>query len=324
MYLRNTPLHLIATLLLAAGTLLAACSDEGEGEGADTGGDDAADVSDTQEIDDAPEDSSEDSTEDVAVELPRTLTSENRSARVQYPRSYDAARAYPLIVMLHGYMANSSMQELIFNLGSRVDRFEFVLVLPEGTEDAAGNQFWNATEGCCDFGGTNVDDVAHLTGLVDAAESAFNISTVHFVGHSNGGYMSYRMACEIPERIDSIVSLAGLTFQDERDCVGTDSVSVLHIHGTADETITYEPGPRGPGAEESLARWADKARCDSEPVPVGTRDTVPRAEGDEAEVFRYNNCVDERMELWRLNEVGHIPVFNNDALDAMVEFLLVP
>jgi membrane protein implicated in regulation of membrane protease activity len=56
-----------------------------------------------------------------------------------------------------------------------------------------------------------VDDSTYLHRLLDAVKSAYRVdpTRVYFVGHSNGGFMAYRMACEHATEITAIVSLAG-------------------------------------------------------------------------------------------------------------------
>ncbi len=70
--------------------------------------------------------------------------------------------------------------------------------------------------------------------------SGYDSERVYLVGHSNGGFMSYRMACDQSELITGIVSFAGSTWWNENDCAASDSVAVLQIHGTWDTSIRYD------------------------------------------------------------------------------------
>lgn len=59
--------------------------------------------------------------------------------------------------------------------------------------------------------------------------------------------MSYRMACEYPELLAGIVTLAGATYYDNSVCTALSDaadrkLSILHIHGTQDNTIRYAGG----------------------------------------------------------------------------------
>ena len=107
---------------------------------------------------------------------------------------------------------------------------------PNGTQDLLALRFWNATDACCDFFGSGVDDSTYLANLVAAIDSAVGVDPRRrfFVGHSNGGFMSYRMACDHADEVAAVVSIAGATFDDTADCAPVRPVSTLQIHGTSD------------------------------------------------------------------------------------------
>ena len=90
----------------------------------------------------------------------------------------------------------------------------FLYCYPDGTIDRWGNRFWNATDACCDFGNTGVDDAGYLRGVIEEIARRFAVDRkrVYLIGHSNGGFMAYRMACQSADLIAGIASLAGTTF----------------------------------------------------------------------------------------------------------------
>ncbi len=92
----------------------------------------------------------------------------------------------------------------------------FVYATPDGTIDGDGNRFWNATDACCNFDRRTVDDVAYLSSVIADIQGqlAIDPKRIAVVGHSNGGFMSYRMACERSDLVGAVVSLAGATFAD--------------------------------------------------------------------------------------------------------------
>ncbi len=244
---------------------------------------------------------------------PTLLIGGERPATVQLPEGYAVDREWPLVVLLHGYGATSTLQEAIFALNQRVDALGFILVKPEGTVDSEGSQFWNATEECCDFDGSGVDDVAYLSALLDEARSLYPVSTVALVGHSNGGYMSYRLGCETPDRIDRIVVLAGATYKDEVDCLGTEPVSVWHVHGTIDDTVAYASDEAHAGAEESVGRWVAKAGCDATAAVQEPRDYLRGDDGAESTGQQWSGCGDVDLQLWTAVGGDHYFVANTDA-----------
>lgn len=256
-----------------------------------------------------------------------TLSEDSRPAPVVLPEDYRIDQSYPLVVLLHGYGVNATAQDLLFGLTARAQAGELILVLPDGTLNSDGRRFWNASTACCDFEGTGVDDVAYVSGLIEEAKQLYPISHVAIVGHSNGGYMAYRMACERPDLMDRIAPLAGVVSSVAGECPATDAVRVLHMHGTDDGTIPYADGTFGSmthlGAESSLALWTSLGGC-SAPTPTANRDHLDGVEGAETEVLVYD-CPDGDMQLWRGVGGDHLYLSANASYrDDLAAWLLAP
>lgn len=146
-----------------------------------------------------------------------TIVSLARAYSKFVPSSYSKGTSIPLVVLLHGYGATGAQQESYMQFESVAEKNKFILVYPDGTIDSVGRRFWNATDACCSFF-SPVDDDAYLLSILKEMESRYSIDTkrIYFVGHSNGGFMSYRMACRHPDRIAAIASLAGASFLRKR------------------------------------------------------------------------------------------------------------
>ena len=140
----------------------------------------------------------------------------------------------PLIVSLHGYRGDAAYHTTYVPLHERVNTDGFALLLPNGALDGEGNRFWNPTDRCCDGGKTGEDDVAYLTELVAEARKVKDFGPVYFFGYSNGGFMAHHMACKGLPGLRAVASLAGTSYVEDSSCDGAPPVSVLHIHGTAD------------------------------------------------------------------------------------------
>jgi len=253
---------------------------------------------------------------------------EQRPARVVLPHDYSIERRYPLVILLHGFGANAEEQDFIFHLAQRTTKDQFILVLPDGTLNSEGMRFWDATPECCNFEGPPVDDVGYLAALMKEAMGIYAVDPhrIRLVGHSNGAYMSYRYICEHPVAVDRIAVLAGSVFLKPDSCRDPLPVDVLHMHGTADDTVPYAPNlppDEDPtkidtvGAEAAVGRWAQVAGCAAEPELIDHRDYHQRLaiQGDpaETEVFRYRDCSSgRRIELWKSVGANHIFLSAND------------
>jgi polyhydroxybutyrate depolymerase len=259
-----------------------------------------------------------------------------RPADVRVPSDYDPNVEYPLVVLLHGFGASGGVQNIYFGLSNQVTALGFILVIPDGTPNSNGERFWNATDACCDFEGQAVDDVGYIRGLIEEASANYRVDPrrVYMFGHSNGGFMSYRMACDAPDVVTAIASLAGSTYLDPADCASESPVSVLQIHGTADDVILYDGDTSDvgelvtgyPGAPESARRSAERAGCDVDAATAGAELDIDNSlDGAETSVLDYAVGCDRGVDaaLWSINGGVHLPVVNRAAFStAVLEWLL--
>jgi len=242
----------------------------------------------------------------------------DRPALVGIPLDYDPTVSHPLIIILHGFGPfTGEIQAGFLGMLDMIDEKGFVMVLPDGTLNEDGDRFWNATPACCDFLNEEIDDVGYLGGLIEEAKQIYNVDEkrVYLMGHSNGGFMSFRMACEASELITAIVSLAGSTFADSTDCQpATLPVSVLAVHGTADATILYDGLPNAyPSAPDTVESFASAAGCDTSASSVlGNVDLTDAVDGDETEQVAYATGCQAGLDagLWTIQDGPHIPLFN--------------
>lgn len=251
---------------------------------------------------------------------------------VHVPAGYDSAVATPLIVLLHGYTLSGEGQDAYMGLSDLVDDYGFLMAAPDGTKENGPdeNRFWNASRSCCNFFESEVDDSTYLADLIDSIKGDYNVddTRVFLVGHSNGGFMSYRMAHDHSDTIAAIVSLAGAD-QSEGRPTPDDPVHVLQIHGTADTVISYEGGVfRGgaphPGARESVEAWAAHNGCAKTGVDTGTVDLDGGLDGAETVVTRYaSGCrPGGSAELWTITDGSHAPDLSEHFSRRVVEWLL--
>ena len=251
----------------------------------------------------------------------------DRPVQLQLPADR-GDEAIPLVLSLHGYGADAKGQDQYFGLSQRVTEYGFALITPQGTTDDRDNRFWNATDGCCNFHNSDVDDHAWLSSLVAEARDLVDVSGVYVVGYSNGGFMAYRLACDGLDGLVAIASLAGSSFGDPERCADAMPVSVLQIHGDADQSIPYqgtlEYDGGYPGAEELVNRWALRAGCDVEAVAdLPSIDLEADIDGDETTVQRTREGCDSgiTIELWTIQGADHFPWFQSDWPDRLLNWL---
>jgi polyhydroxybutyrate depolymerase len=242
------------------------------------------------------------------------------------PAGYDASKSYPLIVLLHGFGADGFAQDALFGFAQLADDRGVFVARPDGTLNSGGSRFWNATDACCDEEGSGVDDVAYLNAVVDDMEANFNIDKkrVFFTGHSNGGFMSHRMACDSAGRVAAIMALAGDVWQDASKCNPSEPVAVLQVHGDADTLVPYDGAGLMPSAKQSVATWAQKNGCTGELTDTGrTLDIDYHLAGAETSAAAYT-CPAGAAELWTIHGGMHVPSliqpdWGNDVFDWLMQ-----
>jgi polyhydroxybutyrate depolymerase len=264
----------------------------------------------------------------------------SRPVRIDAPPSYRHGQAMPLVLLLHGYQSSGAMVERYFDLTPLADRLGFLYAHPDGSTDATGNRFWNASGACCDFENSGVDDSEYLEGVIHQTESQYSVdpNRIYIIGHSNGGIMAYRMACDHAGTIAAIVSLSGGMLGQIAACQPSQPVSVLEIHGTADRVIPYAgrggTGSRSiPSAPTSVREWASLDGCQlsvtDEPAThiidlADVQDASSTLTAPETRVSEYRTgCKHHtQAELWTVQGGGHVPGFAKGFGAAVVSFLL--
>ena len=240
----------------------------------------------------------------------------DRPVTISVPRAYDGCPA-PLLLVLHGYGSSGKHHESYLGLDTLVEGQGVLVVSPDGTTDSEGSRFWNTgSDACCNFHGSTVDDVKYLRELLAELRGVYNVDPrrIYVVGHSNGGFMAHRLACELPGQLAAIVSLAGT--RSLTSCQGP--ISVLQIHGDRDVGVRFDGGTnilhKGggayPGAEETLSQWARDDRCKPTRTASTPLDLESTIAGAETTVSNFEGCPPgTAVTLWTIEGGGHVPTF---------------
>ena len=245
---------------------------------------------------------------------------------VDVPAAYDSAVAHPLLVLLHGYASNGADIAHYFGIPALVEARQILVARPNGTVDGAGHRFWNATDACCDYGGSGVDDVGYLSAVIDDVEQTYNIDPkrVFVAGHSNGGFMAHRLACDSAGRVAGIVALAGVVWEAADLCQPSEPVAVLQVHGDHDDTIPFSGTLSEPSAVRTVATWAMKNGCTGGLQDRGTTlDLDASLPGSETLVAGWS-CSAGAAELWDIQGAQHepdlrLPDWSNDIFDWLMQ-----
>jgi polyhydroxybutyrate depolymerase len=194
-----------------------------------------------------------------------------RTYLLHLPADYNETHAFPMVIAMHGGMGNAYNMENQSGLSDKADADSFIVVYPEGLKGGLLNmRTWNAGW-CCGFSSySNVDDVGFISALLDSLIASYSIDTkrIYATGMSNGGFMSYRLACELSQRIAAIAPVAASMSLHE--CSPDRPVPILHFHSYLDTNVPYEggigtSGPSdhyNPPADSVHNSWASVDNCE--------------------------------------------------------------
>jgi polyhydroxybutyrate depolymerase len=240
----------------------------------------------------------------------------DRPYREVSPASVKGEQA-PLVLLLHGYSGNGGSLDNLFHFEDLARDNGAFLAVPDGSLDAHGARFWNATDACCNFYGSTVDDVAYVSAVIADMKRKHPIDPkrVFVIGFSNGGFMAHRLGCDLSPEIAAIVTLGAMGFKDDARCRPREPLAVLQMNGDADRIIRFDGGIPGgglpnaapyPSAEASLQGWASRNKCraKTEAPPI---DIARDLDGKETSVERWTDCAPGgAAELWTIHGAAHV------------------
>ena len=210
-----------------------------------------------------------------------------RTYKLYVPAIYNANMAVPLLFNFHGYTSNSNEQMIYGNFRNIADTANFLVVHPQGTLDLNNTTHFNVG-----WGGSSVDDVGFTEALIDSLSAAYSIdqNRIYAVGMSNGGFMSFKLACDLSAKIAAVGSVTGsMTPSTLGNCNASHPMPIIQIHGTTDPTVPYN-GSAGWTASITnvLNHWATFNNCSSVPTIVNVPNTNA-LDGSTVEKYTYEN-----------------------------------
>jgi polyhydroxybutyrate depolymerase len=166
---------------------------------------------------------------------------ERRRYLLYVPERYDPALPAPLVISLHGFAEWPAHQRDLSHWNDLADEEGFIVVYPSGT----GFPLRWRTHGRSGDDADRSVDVTFISELIDVLATDYSIdpSRIYVNGLSNGGGMSFALACDLSERIAAFGAVSGAYMLPADACRPSRPVPAIIFHGTADPIVPYEGGP---------------------------------------------------------------------------------
>lgn len=212
----------------------------------------------------------------------------DRNYIVYVPESYSPQTPSSVVFAFHGFGGQNFLTMENTNFNQIADINNFIVVYPQGTLYGI-SPHWNVGGFTS---GSTVDDVAFIDHLITTLSSTYNINPdrVYATGMSNGGFLSFLLACQLSPKIAAVASVTGsMTTETFQNCTPTREVPILQIHGTSDIIVPYNGiqlwnTPIG----DVLNYWVANNQCSNTPTINALQDVDPN-NGITIEEWIYGN-----------------------------------
>jgi len=228
--------------------------------------------------------------------------------QLQHP---DAEGQSSVLFNLHGYGSNALQQMTYTNFNNLANTKEnnFILIHPQGaplnTVLTSSSSHWNSGGWTV---GSTVDDVDFIDTIIELVSQKYDLNQnrIYSTGMSNGGFMSYHLACNLSSKIAAVASVTGsMSFETYESCNPSHPTAILQVHGTIDVTVPFQGnstlGMRS--INDVMDYWKVYNACDVDPSSIITDyfDIEIAVQHD-----TYSNCLnDVHVELYKIEGMGH-------------------
>ena len=195
----------------------------------------------------------------ITLTLNMNYENTNRNFLVHFPPGFSNSQHLPIVFNLHGYSSDAAQQEFYSRMSETSDSNHFIVCYPNGIANS-----WNS--GFTIPYNSSPNDVGFISKIIDTLYTLYNVdlTRVYSCGMSNGGFQSYRLACDLENRIAAIASVTGATTDLQAiNCVLSRKIPILEIHGTADPLVPYGGSTGIKSVEQTISFWLGKDNCSS-------------------------------------------------------------
>jgi polyhydroxybutyrate depolymerase len=268
-----------------------------------------------------------------------TSGGESRTFIVRLPTGYTGKSAAPVVIDFHPLGGTGSQQEGSSGWKAKCDSVGCISVYPDSSKKA-GDSSWNAGYCCDNAEKDKIDDVQFARDIIKylEANTCVDPKRIYASGGSNGGGMTYRMACEAADVIaavapvdfrcvtgkDPLANAGQVTATNNTACPCTlpRPLSVIAFDEGADSTIVPYAGGQTPSlatdcppggscvgigftsAVVNNATWAAFDKCTGSPTTDPSNSLCKTYSGCE------NNT---QVTLCTTTSGGHLAVYSNSS-----------
>lgn len=197
----------------------------------------------------------------------------------------DNKRPAAVVIAMHGFLGTARSMRKKTGFDQLARQHGFIAVYPNGR-----GRKWNDGRSPRN----KVDDVGYLSALIArlVGEGRADPKRIYLAGHSNGGGMAMRMACDQPELVAGI-SVAATKVAANYQCANGRAIPAIFFHGTVDPVAPHSGRSRDSrlghtlSGDQTRELWRKRNRCRDR----GRQERVDaREDGTVALIQRFVGC----------------------------------
>ena len=219
----------------------------------------------------------------------------------------------PIVFVIHGYTGSAEGIAAYTGMNNIAEREGFIAVYPQGTIDSNGNTFFNVGYEFNDD--SPINDVSFIRELVRSISQEFNLKRkkAFATGMSNGGDMSYLLACTSSDLFKAVAPVAGVLMKGLKDsCELSSPVPIFEIHGTADKISLFEGdlnNEGGWGAYYDLPSTIDFFAERYQLTNKSVKQMTSKESGADYDIFferHWTDDLEEEVWMYRIEDGRHV------------------
>jgi polyhydroxybutyrate depolymerase len=186
-----------------------------------------------------------------------TINNQLRDYRLFRPQTMDSGVPVPLVIVMPAPSADADTMESLIHFDDEASKVGFLVASPNGC-----GLTWSYSPGPA-----NTADEGFVRDMIQQLRTRFPVSNIYATSASGGSRILYRLACDLADELTAIADVAGTMILKD-GCRPTRAISILEMHGTADDASPWAGGgPNGSYPVEAVnQRWRTLDGCASDPA----------------------------------------------------------
>ncbi|MCP4418997.1 MAG: prolyl oligopeptidase family serine peptidase [Chloroflexi bacterium] len=169
-----------------------------------------------------------------------TVDGRNRHYILHVPTAVSANHPLPLVIVLHGGYGSGARMQKGVGFDAYADELGFLTAYPD-----AHKAHWHDGRNAAALSTDDIDDVKFILEMITeiGTFTAVDSNRIYVTGASNGGMMTYRLACQTEAVFAAVAPvIANVPQPIAADCAPSSPLPILSINGVDDPLIPLTGG----------------------------------------------------------------------------------